>query len=46
VIGAAAFATAEPVKLARHPDYHAGRVAFSYLGDIWTAHEDGSDVRR
>ena len=27
---------AAPVRLARHPDYHAGKVAFSYLGDIWT----------
>ncbi|HTM24822.1 MAG TPA: S41 family peptidase [Vicinamibacterales bacterium] len=39
-------ASAEPVKLARHPDYNAGRIAFSYLGDIWTASEDGSNVRR
>jgi hypothetical protein len=38
-------AEAGPIKLARHPDYHAGRVAFSYMGDIWTAREDGSDVR-
>ena len=33
--------TAAPIKLARHPDYHAGTIAFSYLGDIWTASEDG-----
>ena len=39
-------AAAGPVKLARHPDYHAGRVAFSYLGDIWTANEDGTGVQR
>jgi tricorn protease len=38
--------TAAPVKLARHPDYHSGKVAFSYLGDIWIAAEDGSNVRR
>ena len=31
-----------PIKLARHPDYHAGKIAFSYLGDIWMANEDGS----
>ncbi|OFW09339.1 MAG: hypothetical protein A3H96_07960 [Acidobacteria bacterium RIFCSPLOWO2_02_FULL_67_36] len=42
----AASAAAAPVKLARHPDYHAGRIAFSYLGDIWTANEDGSSVLR
>ena len=33
-----------PIKLARHPDYHAGKIAFSYLGDIWTANEDGTGV--
>jgi tricorn protease len=38
--------TAGPVRLARHPDYHAGKIAFSYLGDIWTANEAGSDTRR
>ena len=35
-----------PIKLARHPDYHAGKIAFSYMGDIWTANEDGSAVLR
>jgi len=39
-------AAAGPIRLARHPDYHAGRVAFSYLGDIWTANEDGTGVQR
>ena len=38
--------TSAPIKLARHPDYHAGKVAFSYLGDIWTANEDGSAPQR
>jgi dipeptidyl aminopeptidase/acylaminoacyl peptidase len=33
-------------RLLRHPTYHQGRVAFSYLSDIWTAQENGSDVRR
>jgi len=37
---------AAPVKLARHPDYNAGRITFSYLGDIWTAGEDGGNVHR
>ena len=41
MVGVAVVA-AGPVKLARHPDYHAGRIAFSYLGDIWTAGEDGT----
>ena len=43
---AVASAAAGPVRLARHPDYHAGRIAFSYLGDIWTAGEDGTAVQR
>src|SRR6476619_537568 len=38
--------TSAPIKLARHPDYHAGKIAFSYLGDIWTANEDGADPHR
>jgi tricorn protease len=38
--------TSAPIKLARHPDYHLGKIAFSYLGDIWTANDDGSDPHR
>ncbi len=34
------------VKLLRHPSYSKGKVAFSYLGDIWTASETGADVQR
>jgi tricorn protease len=34
------------VKLLRHPTYFKGKVAFSYLGDIWTANENGSGVQR
>jgi tricorn protease len=37
---------APPIKLARQPDYHAGTIAFSYLGDIWTARETGADPKR
>jgi len=33
-------------KVLRHPHFHDGRVAFSYLGDIWTADESGANVRR
>ncbi len=33
-------------KLLRHPSYHNGKVAFSYLGDIWVANEDGSNLQR
>ena len=39
------FAAAE-VKLLRHPSHHNGKVAFSYLGDIWVANEDGSNPQR
>jgi tricorn protease len=45
-VALATVASAAPIKLARHPDYHAGRIAFSYLGDIWTANDDGSAVQR
>jgi len=38
--------TSAPIRLARHPDYHAGKIAFSYLGDIWTANEDGTAPQR
>ena len=43
---AATAAVAAPIKLARHPDYHAGTIVFSYLGDLWIANDDGSGVRR
>src|SRR5262245_46736648 len=33
-------------RLLRHPTYSNGRIAFSYLGDLWIAKEDGSEVRR
>ena len=33
-------------RLLRHPAYSKGKIAFSYLGDIWVANENGSEVRR
>jgi tricorn protease len=33
-------------RLVRYPHYHAGQVAFSYLGDIWKADERGQHVQR
>jgi len=39
-------ANAVEIKLARHPDYHNGKVVFSYLGDLWTVNEDGSNPKR
>ncbi len=34
------------IRLARPPDYHAGKIAFTYLGDIWTVSETGGDADR
>jgi tricorn protease len=39
-------AAPEPARLLRQPTYSKGKVAFSYLGDIWIANENGSEVRR
>ncbi|MDT7604400.1 MAG: tricorn protease [Acidobacteriota bacterium] len=33
-------------RLVRYPHYQGGRVTFSYLGDIWVANEDGTNVQR
>jgi len=33
-------------RLVRYPHYLDGRVTFSYLGDVWTANEDGKNVQR
>src|SRR6516164_7963480 len=33
-------------KLLRYPSYSKGKVAFSYLGDIWIANENGSGAQR
>jgi tricorn protease len=33
-------------RLLRHPAYFNGKIAFSYLGDVWIANENGSDARR
>src|ERR1051326_315980 len=36
----------ERARLMRHPSYSNGKIAFSYLGDIWLVSEDGSGLRR
>src|SRR5215510_10494001 len=33
-------------RLVRYPHYHNGRIVFTYLGDIWTADENGTNVQR
>jgi tricorn protease len=37
---------AAEIKLARHPDYHDGKIVFSYAGDLWLVNEDGSQPTR
>jgi len=37
---------AREAKLVRYPHYHQGRIVFTYLADIWTADEDGRNVKR
>src|ERR1700694_2207195 len=39
-------ASAREAKLVRYPSYHQGRVAFTYLGDIWTADDNGANIQR
>ena len=34
------------VKLLRQPSYSKGKVAFSYLGDIWTVNDNGTSPQR
>jgi len=43
---AASVAFGKEARLVRYPHYHQGRIAFSYLGDIWTADETGQNVQR
>jgi tricorn protease len=45
VLLAPALSTAQ-IKLLRHPAYSNGRIAFSYLGDLWIANENGTGVQR
>jgi tricorn protease len=37
---------AKPIQIPRHPDYHDGKIVFSYLSDIWVVNDDGSNPRR
>src|SRR5437867_1767815 len=39
-------AAPDEARLLRYPDYSQGKVAFTYLADIWVANEDGSNVQR
>src|SRR2546423_6757068 len=42
----ASLALAREAKLVRYPSYSNGRIAFTYLGDIWTADENGQNIQR
>ena len=39
-------ALSREAKLVRYPHYHQGKIAFTYLGDIWTADENGQNIKR
>ncbi|HEY6332038.1 MAG TPA: S41 family peptidase [Blastocatellia bacterium] len=43
---AVASAFAREPKLVRYPDYHDGKIVFTYLGDIWIADEGGQNAHR
>src|SRR5262249_55752707 len=46
LLGVGPQATAREARLVRYPDFHDGKVAFTYLGDIWLADGDGKGVQR
>jgi tricorn protease len=46
VLFAAISAFGREARLVRYPHYHNGRIVFSYLGDIWTADENGQNIQR
>jgi len=39
-------AAGREARLVRYPHYNHGRIAFTYLADIWTADEDGKNIKR
>jgi tricorn protease len=43
---AAISAFGREARLVRYPHYHNGRVVFTYLGDIWTADDNGQNIQR
>src|SRR5688500_17538061 len=46
ILFAAISAFSREARLVRYPHYHNGRIVFSYLGDIWTADENGQNIQR
>jgi tricorn protease len=39
-------AVGREAKLVRYPHYYQGKIVFTYLGDIWTADENGQNIKR
>ena len=46
IFAVAPLVLAREAKLVRYPSYSNGRIAFTYLGDIWTADENGQSIQR
>ena len=46
VLALTSIAFGRDAKLVRYPSYSNGRVAFTYLADIWVADENGQNVQR
>lgn len=46
VLASSSLAFGREARLVRYPHYHNGRIVFSYLGDVWTADENGQNVQR
>lgn len=46
VVLAASAAMGKEIRIPRQPDYHNGKIAFSYMGSIWVVNEDGTNARR
>src|ERR1041385_7031490 len=42
----APLAVAKTIKIPRQPDYHDGKIVFSYMGDLWLVGDNGSNPRR
>ena len=46
ILAGSSLAFGREARLVRYPHYHNGRIVFSYLGDVWTADENGQNVQR
>src|SRR5258708_4376385 len=46
LLAVAGTASAKSIRIPRHPDYHDGKIAFSYMGDVWVVNDNGANPRR